>query len=116
MKRKMWIALVAALMSWTGADSADAGLFCGMGGYDCCPPSCCAPSGEYCQARISHCPSYRTVQETVWETEEYCCPETVYETCMEKVPVTCTRTVYDTCYRDECSRATRRATRPSAAR
>ena len=38
MKRKMWIALLAALMSWAGAGSAEAGLFCGMGGYDSCPP------------------------------------------------------------------------------
>ena len=102
MKRFSVTPLMAAmLLALIGAD-AEAGLFCGMGRYRCCPAKSCEPCGEYTEARVSCCPQYKTVTETVWCTEEYteCC--TVNDICCEKVPVTCNRTVYDTCYRDEC--------------
>ncbi|MCA9080839.1 MAG: hypothetical protein KDA58_09785, partial [Planctomycetaceae bacterium] len=102
MRRVLLMPVLAALMSLASYGEAEAGLFCGIGRYRCCPVDTCQPCGDYCQARVSCGPSYKTVRETVWCTEEYneCC--TVYDTCVEKTPVTCKRVVYDTCYRNEC--------------
>ena len=60
MKSLTWIAVLASACLVSGQD-AFAGL-CGASSYDCCPPQCCAPTGDYCTAK-AECVTYKTVKE-----------------------------------------------------
>src|SRR5262245_54985293 len=102
MKRFVFAPLLAAMLLALAGAQAEAGLFCGMGRFRCCPSDSCKPCGDYGSARACSSPCYKNVYETVWCTEEYVDQCTVYDTCVERVPICCNRTVYDTCYRDEC--------------
>lgn len=103
MKHATWIPIVAALLLALNAGSTAEAGYCGAASYKCCPTSCCAPSGEYAQAKqCCTYTCYKPVKEIVWETEEYTCCKTVYDRVCEKVPVTCVKTVYETHYKDVC--------------
>ncbi len=41
MKLRAWVPVLATLLLVAGGTQADAGLFCGMGRYKCCPPPAC---------------------------------------------------------------------------
>lgn len=103
MRKLSWIPLLAALLMALGMGSTANAGYCGGGCFNRCPADACAPCGDYCQAKVSCSPGYRTVREIVWDRQNVTCCRTVMDHIVEQVPVTATRNVYETHYRDVCS-------------
>ena len=91
----------AAVLLGLGAGSAQAALFCGAGGYNCCPTTCCAPGACYTSCRVERQTCYRTVYETCYQPEQYEVCRTVYDTVCEEVAQTCYRDVVEQACREE---------------
>ena len=92
MKRLMLgVAVAVAILLNSGISTA--GLL-GSGGFRGVGTSACSPCGDFVAARCGCGPQCQTVQEVVWETQQYTCMKTVYDQCTESVPVSCTRNVY----------------------
>ncbi len=78
-------------MRRTAGRFAQAGLFCGAGGYGCCPAPSCQPSCGCTSYKVERQTCYRTVYERVCHPETYTVNTTVSETVYDHHPETCYR-------------------------
>ena len=90
-----------ALLVFVSTSTVDAAWFCGAGGYNCCPTTCCQPTACYTSCKVERQTCYRTVYETVYEPQQYQVCRTVYDNVCEEVPVTCYRNVVERHVREE---------------
>src|ERR1700722_18070339 len=101
--KRLVLGLMGAVLVCAGplGGSAQAGLFCGAGGYGCCPAPSCQPSCGCTSFKIERQTCYRTVYERVCHPETYTVNTTVSETVYDHHPETCYRCEYKPEYKDQ---------------
>ncbi len=63
MRHMTWLSVLMAAFALLGGSQSEAGLFCGIGRYRCCPTDSCQTCQDYCQARTCNSGCYKTVRE-----------------------------------------------------